>query len=149
MSSLRGQRTLAREGKDSLGDEHYPGTGAAAKGEVINPALQPGDQASYEYDWARTWPSGSNPAPVSTDPAPNPVLFPGDVDGPNNSPYGLSYWLSRSGGQGSIWYYWIDTDSHPTPDTKRNLVEFLADDAIQNDYRDDVMQRAAALGWTP
>ena len=146
MSSSRGQRMLAREGKDSLGDEHYPGTGAAAKGEVINPALQPGAQTGYVYDWARTWPSGSNP---EVEPALPAVLEPGGVSGPHDSPRGIAFWISRSGGQGLRWYYWIDTDSQPGPDTRRQLADFLADDGIDYGYRDDVMQRAASLGWTP
>ena len=266
--SQRANRGPARYLEDRLGDRHYPGRGAAAKGEVINPALKPGDRIGYIYDWSATWPSGSTGGqpPVPNDsatyggltltntglpdnagvltatgsvdenlriiilmaqdsaagdfniggqitvsqgtsladtaiaianmlqgldnmlasatgdvvnynlqsagvidamrvyigaqasggatvppPAPSPIpspLPPGGVDGPTSSGHGVNFWLSRSGGQGSIWYYWIDVDNTPGPDTKRNLTEFLADDLIGQNYRDDVRARAELLGWS-
>lgn len=88
------------------------------------------------------------PTQLNLPPAPPPPLGPGEVDGPNDSDHGVHYWVSRSGGQGSIWYYWTSVDNHPDPDTKRNLVEFLADDLILQAYRDDVQARAEMLGWS-
>ena len=74
-------------------------------------------------------------------------LPPSGVDGPNSSPHGVDFWISRSGGQGSLWYYWIDVDSAPGPDTKRLMPEFLADDTIDQAYRADVGARARDLGY--
>ena len=58
--SQRANRGPARYREDRLGDKHYPGYGAPARGEVMNPAIKPGDRNGYLYDWAYTWPSGSN-----------------------------------------------------------------------------------------
>lgn len=264
--SQRANRGPARYREDQLGDKHYPGYGSPARGEVINPALKPGDHAGYLYDWAYTWPSGSGagsarpangsdtyggltltnaglpanaggitasgsvdeplqigvllfadaaalqggvggvtqvPQGATLDevatavsdllasldailstpsgavasynlqsagtinlafiqigpgtggaaqqdlPAPTPPpLEPEGVAGPISSDYGVNFWLSRSGGLGTIWYYWIDVDNAPGADTKRNLSEFLADGNIIQEYRDDVQARAELLGWS-
>lgn len=265
MSSLRERRAPSREGFDSLGDRHYPGVGAAAKGAIINPALQPGDWPGYIYDWEYTWPSGggagtqrpangsatafgltltcaglannagtitatgsvdaavqilvlmaqdsaagefniggivsvaqgtsladvatavsgmlagldnllSSPSGAVVDfnlqsagviekciiaigtapgsaggptpgPIPEPGLPPGGVDGPNTATHGDTFWISRSGGQGTLWYYWIDVDNVPGPDTKRLLTEFLEDENLSSEYRGEIAIHAIALGW--
>ncbi len=144
--SQRSGRNPGQFGEDRLGDQHYPGTGGAATGAISNPALQPGGQTGYVYDWPGSWPSGSNPGGGGGGGNPDP-LQPGGVDGPTSSPHGVDFWISRSSGQGTLWYYWIDVDNNPGPDTKRNLVEFLDDDNISMDYRNDVRARAMMLGW--
>ena len=123
----------------------WPGwIGASNAGGVVTFTPQAAGSATGQVFYS-TAPGGSSGTGGINLP-PNP-LPPGGVDGPNQSQFGVDFWLSRSGGQGTLWYYWIDVDSTPGPDTKRPLLEFLQDDNIDDNYRNDVEVRARDLGW--
>ncbi len=81
--------------------------------------------------------AGGGGAPV---PIPEPI-----VDGPNTSPHGADYWLQRDASQN--WFIWWDIDVDPDPDVRQPLETFLANDAVDPNYRADVQARAEALGW--
>ena len=76
------------------------------------------------------------------------TLPPNGVDGPNNSTFGAPFWIARSGGQGLRWFVAWNVDNDPEPDVRQRLTQFLADDDIDQNYRNDVEMRARALGWS-
>jgi len=79
---------------------------------------------------------------TTTLPPPPPDQF---VDGPNESQYGLEYWLQRDEGGG--WWIWFDLDADPDPDIRQPLPTFLGNPAIDQRYRGDVGARAVELGY--
>ncbi len=79
-------------------------------------------------------------------PGPGDSFPPGSVDGPNQTTNGAPYWLQRD--MQDRWYIWWDVDTDPGPDIKKRLARFLADESIEQAYRDDVLARASELGYT-
>jgi hypothetical protein len=84
-------------------------------------------------------------APPPPDGQTDDILKPGESSEKLSSSYGADFWIKRN--KRGNWQVWFNVDGDPEADVKLGLVKFLADRAVDPDYRADVRTAARFLGW--
>jgi len=66
--------------------------------------------------------------------------------GPYPSPDGAPFWFRRNPRTGNV-QVGFDIDTDPSPDVWSSLLAFIANEEVDQNYRNDVRAQALSLGW--